>query len=326
MGALIEALRSGLTRDRAQPQDAVASAAARKFDTLIWAIIAATAAVAVLGALGNGFSVVWKSLNPPIVVGAALIWFARFYYRRGDVRLATALESTAQIMAFAAIGAPLSYLAATLNFPLHDGVFDALDKALGFDWMALLAFMNAHPSLHPLFQGAYDSFSIQATTTVLALAITNRSQQLRVFVLAFVLAALVTITVSAILPAEGAWGYYGLSAADTPAIVPVTRGIHLPIFFGLRDGSYRLMMAAGAEGIITFPSLHAALAIIFILALWPVLYVRWIALTVNVLMLMSTLIDGGHYFFDVLAGIVVASACWLAAQRIAAAFKLSRPA
>ena len=39
-----------------------------------------------------------------------------------------------------------------------------------------------------------------------------------------------------------------------------------PVFLGLRDGTVRMLAAAGAEGIITFPSLHAALAVILIAA------------------------------------------------------------
>ena len=42
-----------------------------------------------------------------------------------------------------------------------------------------------------------------------------------------------------------------------------------PVFFGLRDGSFRALVAIGSEGVITFPSLHAALAVILIAALWP---------------------------------------------------------
>jgi hypothetical protein len=57
------------------------------------------------------------------------------------------------------------------------------------------------------------------------------------------------------------WGFHKLSAADYPNIVPATREIHLPVFHGLRDGSYRDLVATGAQGIITFPSLHSALAI-----------------------------------------------------------------
>jgi len=273
LGALIDTLRGGLTRDWAVPQGGQTGVTARRLDFLIWSLIAAVAVVAGLGALAGGFSVVWKSFNAPAVAGVALVLLARFYRRRADVRLATALDSTAQIMLFAAVGAPLSYLAASVNLPLHDNLFDALDKTFGFDWMALLAFMNAHPALQPFATGVYLTFAAQLTITILVLGFAGYVGVLRRFVLAFVLTALVVIAISAALPAEGVWTHYGLAAG--PHTMLPNSHTSWPVFHGLRDGSYRLIMAAGAEGIITFPSLHAGLGILFALALWPAPVLRW---------------------------------------------------
>jgi membrane-associated phospholipid phosphatase len=76
-------------------------------------------------------------------------------------------------------------------------------------------------------------------------------------------------------------------------------------------------MAMGAQGIITFPSLHAALALIITVALWPIPILRWVTIAINTLMLVSIPVDGGHYFIDVLAGLAIASASIVAAKRIA---------
>ena len=73
----------------------------------------------------------------------------------------------------------------------------------------------------------------------------------------------------------------------------------------------------GAQGIITFPSLHAALVLIVTVALWPIPVLRWLGLAINTLMLVSIPVDGGHYFIDVLAGLAIAWASLLAAKRIA---------
>jgi len=133
--------------------------------------------------------------------------------------------------------------------------------------------------------------------------------------LAFILTALATIAVSAVLPAQGVWLHYGLHA-DADAIVPVS-ATSWPVFLGIRDGSLLTLMAAGSEGIITFPSLHAALGLIFALALWPMPVLRWFGLALNLLMIVATPIDGSHYFIDVVAGLAIALMGWSAAQRIA---------
>jgi membrane-associated phospholipid phosphatase len=293
------------------------TATAEWLDRIIWCGIALVALFVVSVTLVSNFAIALSTLAVPGGACAALLAAAWFYRRRDEPRLASALSGTAQVAAFAAVGAPLSYIAASANLPLRDHLFDAADRALGFDWMALLYWMNANPTLHHVFNFAYLSFPIQATMTVLALALTARLVHLRVFVLAFMACAVVTIAISAALPAQGVWGHYGLNAADYPAIIPATREIHLPIFNGLRDGTFRSVMSTGSEGIITFPSLHAALGLIFIFALWPVPVLRRIGVALNMLMIASTPIDGGHYFTDVLAGLVIAFLCWLAARRIA---------
>lgn len=290
----------------------------RRSSVAVWAIVALVALTVALTPLLTTFKFAYSTFILPLSAFPALIlgtWFYRC--RRKDERLASALECTAQIGAFTAFAAPLSYIAASANLPLQDRLFDTLDNALYLDWSALLAWMNAHPARHTVFGAAYLSFAPQAITTVLALAFSAHFVRLRIFALAFMLAAIVTIAISAVLPAEGVWGFYKLTAANYPDIVPVTRTIHLSIFHGLRDGSFRTLMGTGSEGIITFPSLHAALALIFIFALWPVRYLRWVALAVNGLMIAATPVDGGHYFVDVLAGIAIAVACWMAASKLA---------
>ena len=96
--------------------------------------------------------------------------------------------------------------------------------------------------------------------------------------------------------------------------MPAVRGLYLPIYHGLRDGSLRALTGLTADGIITFPSLHAALAVIVVAALWPVAMLRWVFLALNAAMLAATPIDGSHYFIDVLAGIALAALSLLLAQ------------
>ncbi len=289
----------------------------RRLDRLIWTMIALVAAIVLAATAVSDFRIEWRTFAAP-GLGCLAMAMAGWFYRRwrSDLRLASGLNSTAQMVAFAAVGAPLSYLAASANLPLQDHAFDAIDHALGLDWRGLLGWMNSQSALHPLFLFPYLSFTAQATVTVLVLAFSNRLLQLRTFTLAFMFSAIVCIAISSIWPAEGAWGFYQLTPADYPTIVPATREIHLPIFHGLRDGSMRMLAGSTSEGIITFPSFHAALGVIFIVALWPVPVLRWISAVLNGLMILATPIDGGHYFIDIFAGIAIAVLCLVAARRI----------
>jgi hypothetical protein len=290
----------------------------RRLDRLIWAMIAAVAAIVLAAPFLSGFSIKWSTFVPPLLASAALTAVAWFYRRwRPDELLASGAENTAQLIAFAAVAAPLSYLAASANWPLQDQTLDVFDRTLHLDWRGLLNWVNNSPAIYAVLHPIYLSLTIQMTTAALGLAFTGRLLRLRIYLLAFILAALITIAISALLPAAGAWPYYGLTAADSPHITPAV-STSWPVFYGLRDGSFRMLVATGSEGIISFPSLHAALAVILVIALWPIPYLGWTILALNLAMLAATPIDGSHYFTDVLAGVAVAVFSFAAARWIAA--------
>src|ERR1700693_1576770 len=86
----------------------------QRADHLIWGTIAVTAII-VFGASATGsFQIGWISFLKAGIVCSLLISGGSFYRKvRKDSLPATALTSSGQIVAFAAVGAPLSYIAAS---------------------------------------------------------------------------------------------------------------------------------------------------------------------------------------------------------------------
>jgi membrane-associated phospholipid phosphatase len=70
------------------------------------------------------------------------------------------------------------------------------------------------------------------------------------------------------------------------------------------------------EGLITFPSFHTTLAVLFVAALREHRLALVIGAVVNGLMLLSIPSEGGHYLVDVFAGALVAAVAIWAASRI----------
>ncbi len=161
---------------------------------------------------------------------------------------------------------------------------------------------------------AYSSFALQTVTTVLVLGLAGQLPRLNTFIGAFVATTLITIAVSAVYPAAGPWLFLDIQPASANGFLPVS-STSWPVFLGLRDGTLHTVHGLKSEGIITFPSLHAALGVLFPAALWRVAGVRWIALILNGLLLLATPAYGSHYVVDVIAGIVIAAACWIAVAR-----------
>jgi membrane-associated phospholipid phosphatase len=294
-------------------------------DTLIWGTISLIALVVGSFTWLGTFEIDWMSYAVPAGVASALMavnWFYRT--RRPDASLAAALAGTAQIISFAAVTAPLSYIAATANFPLQDAALERWDQHLGFDWIQMLSIVATRPWLQTLFHIVYASFAVQAITSVLALGFAGQFVRLRAFICAFIIATLVTIAVSAVIPAAGPWLFHTPDPSVANGFLPAS-STSWPVFLGLRDGTVHTLYGLRSEGIITFPSLHAGFAILFAAALWRVRGLRWVALLLNVLMLAATPLCGSHYVIDVIAGSAVAALCWIAAMRIVAKRTASLP-
>jgi hypothetical protein len=288
----------------------------RRADLAIWVTIGLIG-LAVAGATCvTPLQIDWRSFLAPVSCGA-LIAAAGWFYRsvRCEPRLAAVLTSTSQIIAFAAVGAPLSYLAATAGFPLQDALFDSWDRELlHLDWSSLMQFVAGRPTLRLVLLLAYSSFAVQTVTTVFALGVAGHFARLTTFIVAFISTTLITIAVSAVLPAVGPWVFLDLHSEMANGLLP-TSSTSWPVFLGLRDGTFHLIHGMNSEGIITFPSLHAALGILFAAALWRTRGIRWAGLALNGLMLLSTPAYGSHYFVDVIAGVLIAALCWIAAAR-----------
>ncbi len=61
-------------------------------------------------------------------------------------------------------------------------------------------------------------------------------------------------------------------------------------------------------GILTFPSVHAAVAMLCAWAMWPIRPLRYPFLLLNILMTVSAVSHAGHYLADIIAGIGIAAA------------------
>lgn len=294
----------------------------RPLETLSWFVIAATTVVVVLVGAAMGFSVARASLMRPLgAIGLLMVIGWIYRYRRPDIRIATAMTGVAQLIAFSSIGAVLSYLVAANQRPLWDAAFMAWDRALGLDWLAYLAFVDARPNLGWWLGIAYVSIMPQFIVVIATLALTGRIATCRTFIATFIVCALVVILISGVMPALSVISHLGLKAQDFEHLRPSAAYSHVPDshladYLGLRDGTLRILAIDRLEGIITFPSLHASLAAILCVALWQVPWLRWVGVAVNAMMLAATPIYGGHYFVDVFAGLAAAGASYLFVRRV----------
>jgi len=85
---------------------------------------------------------------------------------------------------------------------------------------------------------------------------------------------------------------------------------------GVRDGSIINISRLAPTGLVTFPSFHAASAVLLAWALWHIPYLRYPGLALNAMMLAATPLYGSHFLTDVLAGAITAAVAIATAHRL----------
>jgi membrane-associated phospholipid phosphatase len=278
--------------------------------TALWATLCLfalvdLAAVALAGFRLAGYGFAW------IATVSTAAWAMGYFYSavRPDARLAALAYSAAYLILLTLAAGVLSYVGASLNRPLLDAAFANADAALGLDWLAALAFADAHPWVGRTLRLAYHSSLPQAAAVLIVLAATGQLARLQGFLALFAATALVIIGMSAAFPAAGAFVFHN-PAAELRNVVGNDAGIwHLAHFEALRSGAMRTIDPMAIEGLITFPSFHTALAVVTAWAFWRTRYVAGPALILNLTVIASTVPVGGHYFIDVLAGAAIAGLC-----------------
>ncbi|TPQ31048.1 hypothetical protein C2U70_25155 [Bradyrhizobium guangdongense] len=272
----------------------------------------------------------------PIAFGVAIaiaMSFVAIAYRHwlirdelADPKLFFSLGAIGQVILTCAIVGPLSYIACTSEWPLQDQALLAIDRALGMDPETIARFVNDHPWLATVLVRGYGLIKWPLLLIPIVLALTGRFVRLQTFMLAMSLALAITIAISAFVPAIGTFYGLHLPAAHFPNINTVMYAGQLRDILSLRDGSLRELGLLKLSGIVSFPSFHAASAVLYMWALWPVRRVGGVAIALNLLMIAATPVIGAHYMVDVFGGIAVAAASIWGTCRYLEWLGLSQPA
>jgi membrane-associated phospholipid phosphatase len=225
-----------------------------------------------------------------------------------DPKLVFMLGAVAQVILVTAIVGPLSYVVAAFNWPLQDRALSAVDYAMGFDSRTVILFVNDHPALSRALNFGYNMIKWPLLVIPIVLATTFRFVRLQQFVMSLSVALLITIVISVFVPAIGNYQTLGLTASDVPNVNLTPFLVPQHDIPAVREGLLRHLELFKLAGIVTFPSFHAASAVLFAWALSPVRGFGPVALVLNTLMIASTPVIGAHYLIDVIAGIALAAA------------------
>lgn len=225
--------------------------------------------------------------------------------RRGSEAVRVVAINSALFIPLAFASVVFMYLAAATNRPLLDGTLAEFDTALGVHWPALLGALNAYPTLSGILLIAYHSLGPQVPLLFLILALAGRAARLREFLALLAISSVFTAALMAVVPAAGAYAYFQPDQADFGNFTAMAGMWHYEELMRLRSGEPFNLLVTNGVGLVTFPSYHTALGILVVYALRDFRLLAWCVGSVNAIMIVSTLPEGGHHFIDVIAGLGV---------------------
>ncbi len=220
-----------------------------------------------------------KGLSFPLMDAVQPLLTSALLLIGAEVRpfFAPRLKGLAFLVTYSALYAVLMDAAAAGHSTIYDSYLIAADAWLGFD------VANMEPGGLLLWL-AYFSFLPQLILAVWFLSETP-------FMRRFAVVATVAVCCLILFPCRGNYtGDHGLTAISS----------HFDSLATATTVTWR-----NAEGIITMPSVHAAVAILLIAGFWKTPLALPITI-LNVLMIASTLPVGRHYVVDLLAGAAIA--------------------
>jgi membrane-associated phospholipid phosphatase len=268
---------------------------------MVWSVLASGAIIMVL--LGASKVVLdVRSFFPVLGTLALLAGTALVCRLRGFIKWSLIMETLAGGVAFSMLVLISSYLAISLNAPLTDATLITIDQRMGFDGVELIRLIDTIPLLSWALMHAYASFSLQLILLPMLLILFRQPARAIALVLAYAVVGYVASFVSVWFPALGAHVVYAIDPDSLTSINPYFGHAFLDQFHAVREQSEFMFSLTTAEGILTFPSVHAAVALICCVSAFSIPWLRYPFLALNALMAFSTLTHGGHYLVDVFAG------------------------
>ncbi|MBY3074732.1 phosphatase PAP2 family protein [Rhizobium laguerreae] len=235
-----------------------------------------------------------------------LLGFGLLCHWRGIPSLLCIVECTGMGLLLTSPLVVSTYIAFALKLPLQDQQLLQLDRLLGIDWLSLIAFFDAHPLLAKSLMTAYQTFHYQLLFLPVVLSLCgHRSRAYQVvgtYGLICVIASIITIW----YPALGTYTDFSLRPGDLKNINGILGVEYVPQIVAVRNDPNFVLQLEHASGIISFPSVHAAVAVLCSWGAWTIRWIRFPMIFLNVLMLLAAITEGGHYVVDLVAGIGVA--------------------
>jgi len=195
-----------------------------------------------------------------------------------------------------------SLVTARSGLPLVDPLLVKCDRFMGLDCAAVVTWTRAHPLVNLFSTVSYTFMQWLVAAAIFVTSLSGNLKRAKVLILATSISAIAASLVLTVMPAVGPW--YGFNFRPFPEQATFMRE-----FYALRASGPFSADPNYKGGLISFPSFHVALAVMAAYTLWPYRRLRWPAIVLAAMVVVSTVTTGWHYATDGIAGAALAVAC-----------------
>ncbi|WP_454885270.1 phosphatase PAP2 family protein [Sphingomonas oryzagri] len=228
---------------------------------------------------------------------------------RGHERIAAGIECWTLLNVVSLTAVLGTYLVMRHPFgPIADHWMVAADRIIlpGLNWRDTVVAVAHSPILAACANWVYGSLRWQGSMLIIIFCLTRQTDRAATFVQRWLLTLAIITILFAFLPCYGPATDFGLTHAEVPAIHSNAGWCAPPIMKWLGSAPSVRVDLSALDGIVTFPSFHAASATLFAWGFWSIRWARWPMLALNIGMILASVPIGGHYFIDVVAGTLIA--------------------
>lgn len=221
---------------------------------------------------------------------------AVYWHHRGSAERRDAALMLPWAVLLAVLMAQMARTASTLTFPLRDSLWRSFDEHLGISVPAMMAWAARHPILHTVLT---DSYALSQPFLILAIflpPLLGKREASQRFFVANAISFVIALPIVALFPAVGPWVAWQFQPDPMQRICEAS-------IQALRQGSVHGALFGGT---ICLPSFHTFWAVTSAHALQPFRLLRYPAIVLAVLIMISTMTTGWHYGVDVITGFLLA--------------------
>lgn len=295
---------------------------AEKFVFLLTAIIITIDCALLLYKRNAVFDFAGYALTLALAVAAISAGLYARISRRSEPVASALICTSAFIMMTAAVSL-FSYLLLPIKHGTHDHILVGWDAMFGYHWPSVMAWASEHPLITDILGIAYMTSMIQLAVLVIVLGVSARTHDMHILLISMTMTAILGISFWGFFPTLGPITVFELSDDIWASVDPFVGKAYGPYLKELTATGPGYLTPTEVRGLIAFPSFHAVMAFAAMYASRNVKILGPALFALNLLILPSIFIHGGHHFVDLPAGFVAfLIGTWLA-KRLLAHFERS---